>query len=174
MAEEKNIDRRSFLKIGARTVGACALLGSSGFLLSKAVKRHAFFIDPEQCIKCTGCETNCVKNISAVKCVNNLEECGLCVHCFGYFVDDNNEAETPENLVCPTRALKRKKIGDETFSYTINEDECIGCGRCVKACWDKGAASMTLQIRGNLCLECNSCTIQNQCPANAVKCQEIT
>ncbi|HQC51652.1 MAG TPA: 4Fe-4S binding protein, partial [Lentisphaeria bacterium] len=56
---------------------------------------------------------------------------------------------------------------DPYFEYKINEELCIGCGKCVKGCASFGNGSLFLQVRHNLCLNCNQCQIALVCPAHA-------
>jgi electron transport complex protein RnfB len=73
-----------------------------------------------------------------------------------------------ENQLCPTGALKRKFIEEPFFEYTIDEDLCNGCGKCVKGCTSFGNGSLHLQIRQNLCQNCNECSIARLCPSDAI------
>lgn len=36
--------------------------------------------------------------------------------------------------VCPVGAIEYKKMGFFSGNIEINEDKCIGCGKCVAAC----------------------------------------
>jgi electron transport complex protein RnfB len=73
-----------------------------------------------------------------------------------------------ENQLCPTGAIKRTFIEDPYFKYDINEDLCIGCGKCVKGCGSFGNGSLQLQIQHELCENCNECAIARECPSNAI------
>ena len=54
------------------------------------------------------------------------------------------------------------------FEYVIDEDLCIGCAKCVKGCTSFGNGSLHLQIRHDLCLNCNQCSIARVCPNKAI------
>ncbi|MCC6360930.1 MAG: hypothetical protein IT450_19495, partial [Phycisphaerales bacterium] len=42
------------------------------------------------------------------------------------------------------------------------------CGRCVMGCKEPaGLGSIRLEVRYNLCVDCNRCTIAQACPAEA-------
>ena len=148
------------------------LLAPFLWLAGKRKSRKAAFlwqIDPDKCIQCGKCETACVLEHSAVKCVHQYAACGYCLFCSGYYQDKRVKFDTAaENLRCPTDAIKRKYIEDPYFEYTIDESACIGCGRCVKGCAAYGNGSLFLQIRQELCKQCNQCSIAEICPSHAI------
>ena len=72
-----------------------------------------------------------------------------------------------ENLRCPTDAIVRTYVEDPYFEYKIDEDKCIGCGKCVKGCASFGNGSLFLQVRRHLCKDCNECRIAKVCPSGA-------
>jgi electron transport complex protein RnfB len=171
--EEKKWSRRDLLSAGAR--GAC-LLGLGG--LSFGVLRQSepqtghgvWQLDPWKCIACGKCATHCVLKTSAVKCVHSYPMCGYCDLCTGYFEPEPNALNTgAENQLCPVGAIRRRFIEDPYFEYDIDEDLCIGCGKCVKGCTAFGNGSLYLQIRHNLCKNCNECAIATVCPAEAFR-----
>ena len=43
----------------------------------------------------------------------------------------------------------------------------MGCGKCVKGCNAFGNGSLYLQVKHDLCVGCNECSIALNCPANA-------
>jgi electron transport complex protein RnfB len=186
MAEnDENITRRDLLSGTAK--GACLLgLGGLAALVGdRLIPRQdqdpakpdmtgtaemVWQIDPYTCTACGSCATQCVLEPSAVKCVNWFKICGYCDLCFGYFVDDPAERGLDaDNQLCPTNAIRRKFIEEPYYEYTIDEPLCIGCGRCVKGCKAFGNASMYLQVRHDLCLNCNECTIASACPVHAFR-----
>lgn len=166
------IDRRQFLKLAGTVVAGGALLAGSGLLAKKAGLQGAeefWQIDPSKCTQCGRCETDCVLPVSAVKCIHAHEVCGYCDLCGGYYrtnVKDLNTAA--ENLICPTGAIQRKFVEDPYFEYTIVEDLCIGCSKCVKGCSSFGNGSLYLQIKRDICVDCNECKISKVCPSNAI------
>ena len=169
--ENKAKNRREFLQSGVRLSLALALGSVSGLALSKAIKDdYVWQIDPFECTQCGRCATECVMNPSAVKCVHAYDLCGYCDLCGGYLKPDSNARTTAaENQLCPTAAIERKFIEEPYFEYHINEDLCIGCGRCVKGCTSFGNGSLHLQIIHDICLNCNDCSIARRCPSNAIK-----
>jgi Na+-translocating ferredoxin:NAD+ oxidoreductase subunit B len=166
---EQKINRREFLITGIR---ASLLLGIGGVAVLAARKtstgQTVWQLDPAKCIQCGRCATNCVLSPSAVKCTHVYAMCGYCDLCGGYFKPETKTLTTAaENQLCPTNALKRKFIEDPFFEYTIDESLCIGCGKCVKGCGSFGNGSLQLQVRQNICVHCNQCSIARNCPSDA-------
>ena len=170
MGESKSKNRREFIQDGARLTLALALGGIGGLSLSKVVKDdYVWQIDPFLCTQCGRCATECVMEPSAVKCVHAYDLCGYCDLCGGYLKPDANARTTAaENQLCPTAAIERKFIEDPYFEYTINEDLCIGCAKCVKGCTAFGNGSLHLQIMHHICVNCNECSIARVCPSDAI------
>jgi len=169
---KKNNDgltRRQFLARAGRTVSAATggvLFASLGMRAKD--KPRLWQIDPFKCTQCGNCQTACVLDESAVKCVHDFPMCGYCELCFGFFKTNPVALNTgAENQMCPTGALMRKFVEDPYFQYVIDESLCIGCGKCVEGCGRFGNGSLYLQVRHDRCLNCNECAIAAQCPANA-------
>jgi electron transport complex protein RnfB len=100
--------------------------------------------------------------------VHTYAICGYCQLCTGYFEPEPNELTTAaENQQCPTAAIKRSYVEDPYYEYTIDEDLCIGCAKCVEGCTKFGNGSLYLQIRHDRCLNCNECAIARTCPGEA-------
>ena len=86
--------------------------------------------------------------------------CGYCDLCGGYLRQGVKTISTgAENQLCPTGAITRKFVEEPYFEYTINKDLCDGCAKCVKGCGDFGNGSLYMQIRHDLCVNCNDCSI---------------
>lgn len=168
--EKKANKRREFIRSTARLTLAIGIGGVSGLALSKSTKEEwVWQIDPFVCTQCGRCAEECVLTPSAVKCVHAFDLCGYCDLCGGYFKPGVIDLHTgAENQLCPTAAIKRDFIEEPFFEYTIDEDLCIGCGKCVKGCSAFGNGSLHLQIRHDLCLNCNQCTIARLCPSDAI------
>lgn len=171
--ESKNspMARRKFLKtVGTVLVGGCITgVGGLGLKAQSGHTGHFWQIDPAKCTQCGRCETDCVMPISAVKCIHANRVCGYCDLCGGYYRSNVKDLNTAaENLRCPTGAIQRKFVEDPYFEYSIDEDLCTGCGKCAKGCGSFGNGSLYLQIKRDLCLDCNECSISRVCPADAI------
>lgn len=127
-------------------------------------------LDPEKCIQCGRCATECVLAPSAVKCVHAFNMCGYCKLCFGYFQPGADALTADaENQLCPTGAIRRQFVEEPYFEYTVDESLCIGCGKCVKGCGSFGNGSLHLQVRHDRCAHCNECAIARACPSGAFR-----
>jgi electron transport complex protein RnfB len=165
-------DRRGFLVLAGRCAGLAAL-GALAFPLARnrawrKNSRMVWQIDPSKCVQCGACATECVLSPSAVKCVHVFAKCGYCDLCGGYFQPEAKRLDTSaENALCPTDAIKRTFIEHPYYEYTIDEELCIGCAKCVKGCQAFGNGSLILQVRHDRCLNCDDCAIARACPSNA-------
>lgn len=170
--ESKNpMDRRRFIGTGLNTVASLTIGGLAGILIGKASsEKMVWQLDPNICVQCEKCATNCVLPQSAVKVVHSYSMCGYCDLCSGYLQPGARSRDTgAESQLCPTGAIKRSFVEDPYFEYTIDEELCIGCGKCVKGCNSFGNGSLYLQVRHDRCLNCNDCSIARLCPSQAYK-----
>lgn len=169
--ENNNMKRRDFLGSIARVGVAIGIGGLGGYLVGRASKEDMVWqLDPSLCIQCGRCADHCVLSPSAVKCVHVYDMCGYCDLCGGYFRPETKELTTAaENQLCPTNAIKRTFVEEPFFEYEIDEGLCIGCGKCVKGCSAFGNGSLQLQVRHNICVNCNECSIARACPSKAFK-----
>jgi len=173
MAEKSDnpggVTRREFLaKLGrgAAFLGLTGIAGAAG--LRSQREEMVWQIDPWKCTQCTRCQTDCVLDVSAVKCVHDFVMCGYCKLCFGFFQTSPIALNAgAENQMCPTGAITRAFVEDPYFQYTIDEARCNACGKCVKGCTDFGNSALYLQVRHDRCLNCNECAIAANCPAGA-------
>jgi len=165
--------RRKFLINSGRLIAGGTLVTLFGFSYRQSKAKGADYfwqIDPSKCTFCGRCETECVLPTSAVKCVHAVKVCGYCDLCGGYYRTNVKELNTAaENLMCPTGAIQRKFVEEPYFEYSINETLCNGCGKCAKGCNSFGNGSLYLQIKQELCSNCNECRITKACPADAIK-----
>ena len=124
------------------------------------------------------CATECVLKLSAVKAVNDFNKCGYCLICPAYHdvTSEKDEFGVPSKTVCPQNAILRKAVGEvdpydpknNYYMYTIDESLCNGCGICVTNCKPPmGNGSLRLEVRHNLCVDCNRCSIAQACPTTA-------
>lgn len=174
MANEKSdnsVNRRDFIHKGLNTIAGFTLGGIAGILVSKSSSGEMVWqLDPNICVQCEKCSTNCVLPHSAVKCMHSYSMCGYCDLCSGYLQPGAKSRDTgAESQLCPTGAIKRIYIEDPYFEYTIDKNLCIGCGKCVKGCASFGNGSLYLQVQHDLCLNCNECAIARSCPSQAYR-----
>lgn len=164
-----SLTRRELLKSGTRGLGLLGFGAATGFLAGRDRKADTLWqINPDRCIQCGRCATACVLEVSAVKCTHSHGMCGYCKLCTGYFEPEPiNLDEGAENQLCPTGAIKREFIEDPYYEYSIINELCIGCGKCVKGCNMFGNGSLYLQINHDRCVNCNICAISLECPAQA-------
>ena len=120
--------RRDLLRLGFLAV----ILAPFAALFRKRTETGTGYfwqIDPDKCVQCGKCETECILPQSAVKCVHQYASCGYCLFCSGYYQDKRIEFNTAgENMRCPTDAIIRTYVEDPYFEYKIDEEKCIGCG----------------------------------------------
>lgn len=166
----KGYDRRTFINTGMRLALGTAVVGTGALALarSRGAEEYVWQIDPFKCTQCGRCATECVRSESAVKCIHAYDLCGYCDLCGGYLKPGAKKETGAENQLCPTSAIQRKYIEEPYFEYVIDETLCIGCGKCVKGCSSFGNGSLHLQIRHDLCLNCNQCRIAASCPSKAI------
>jgi len=168
-----NSSRRSLLKSFCRYGVTAGLLGSVGLLAVKekiGCSALVWQIDPKKCIGCGVCAYRCNKMVSAVKCFHNFAMCGYCDLCTGFF-DPQPLArnEGAENQLCPVDAFSRREVEPPFFEYIVDQDRCVGCGKCVDGCFTLGNGSLFLQISQKECLQCNQCRIALHCPTKAIE-----
>ena len=162
--------RRELLAGGIRGACVVGLGGAIGVLADYgSADEMVWQIDPMTCNRCGKCATNCVLEISAVKCIHAFGMCGYCDYCTGFFLPDPAGRNAgAENQLCPTGAIVRKFVETPYYEYTIDEELCVGCGKCAKGCAAFGNGSLYLQIRHDRCVNCNECAIAAACPAQAI------
>ena len=168
--KDKAFDRRSFINKSARFTLGLSLAGVGSLAAVNAGReKYVWQIDPFKCTQCGRCATDCVLSLSAVKCVHAYDLCGYCDLCGGYFKPGVTDLQTgAEKQLCPAAAIERRFIEEPYFEYIIDEDLCFGCGKCVKGCSSFGNGSFHLQIRHNICVNCNECSIARVCPSDAI------
>ena len=164
----EKINRRKLLRDvlwGSCLTGLAAIAGI--FISKKSTDEKVWQLDPHKCVACGNCATYCVLENSAVKCVHAYAMCGYCDLCTGFFEPEPRDLDTgAENQLCPTGALKRTFVEPPFYEYTINEELCVGCAKCVKGCALMNS-SLYLQVMHDRCLNCNECAIAIAFPSEA-------
>ena len=172
MAEaDHTTSRRQFIAAGVRGTALASFGGLTALLAGRGQAGETVWqIDPDKCIACDLCATTCVLEVSAVKCVHAFAMCGYCRLCTGYFEPQPNALNTgAENQLCPTGAIQRTFVEEPYHEYTIDEELCVGCAKCVVGCTAFGNGSLFMQIRHDRCVGCNDCSIARACPAQAIR-----
>jgi NAD-dependent dihydropyrimidine dehydrogenase PreA subunit len=185
----EDLSRRDLFSKVARGTVLAAMAGGAAFLVKKANGQVVWQVNAARCINsrlgevgveaCNLCTTECVVALSAVRAVNEYSKCGRCNICPAYFniLSAVNEQGQPSEKLCPRDAIARKPIGkadpedpaNNFYEYIIDEEKCDGCGKCVMQCKDPlGLGSITLRVRYDKCVNCNSCSISRACPQNAL------
>jgi len=166
----KSQSRRVFIRNAGKIVLTLPLAALPIILVKKSyTKGYVWQIDPYKCTQCDNCKTSCILTPSASKCTNAFPMCGYCDMCPGFLRQGSKTINTAaENQLCPTGAINRRFVEEPYFEYTINEKLCNGCAKCVKGCADFGNGSLYMQIRHELCVNCNDCGIARACPSHAV------
>jgi len=180
--------RRDMLGHAMRGIGLLGLGGAATYLTAKAGGEGAWQIDPTKCINsrlgatgvevCDLCATECVLPLSAVRAVNAFAECGRCCICPAFYnvSSDVTDEGLPAEELCPRGAIERTVIGEvdpddpanNFYEYTIDEALCNGCGKCIMGCKEPaGLGSILLEVRQDICLDCNRCSIAEACPDDA-------
>jgi Na+-translocating ferredoxin:NAD+ oxidoreductase subunit B len=186
--KQKRYTRREMMGHVARGAALTGLTGVACFLSLKARRAYAWEINVAKCIDsklgavgvdaCERCASECVLSLSAVRAVNDHSRCGRCYICPAYFAIASAVGPDglPSEKLCPRDAIKREAIGwvdpddpaNNFYEYSIDEEKCNGCGRCVMECKEPaGLGSMCLEVRHDTCLDCNRCAIAIACPEDA-------
>ena len=124
----------------------------------------ALVVDPSKCTACRACELACsfthegafVPALSRIRVVRLVDQ-GLnvpivCVNC----------ARAPCVDACPTGAAH---IDRNVPVVRINEDECSGCGECIKAC---PFGAVDFNGEKELPFVCDLCDGEPACVANCI------
>jgi len=181
--------RRDVLGHIARGTGLVAVGGAVVYLTRQAKADGYWRIDPEKCRNirlgltgieaCDKCATDCVLTLSAIRAVNDFSKCGRCCICPAYYdvTSETGPDGLPIRKLCPRDAITREAIGyvdpddplNNFYEYTIDNVKCNGCGKCVLACKEPaGLGSIRLEVRYDLCTDCNRCSIAMVCPDDAI------
>ncbi|KPU46168.1 putative ferredoxin-like protein YdhY [Oxobacter pfennigii] len=136
-----------------------------------------------RCVGCLKCETICsIKNngksspyISRVKVARNYHY-GLTMAAdynkgegdYGNFLmtqETCRQCKDPQCMAqCPVKAIA---YSETTGTWTVDEEKCIGCGTCTKACpWHMPTVDPETE-KSSKCILCGACA--EHCPAGALQ-----
>ena len=166
---EDGPSRREFFAGIGRGASLLAVGGIAGAAATRLGGEELVWqLDPLRCTQCGKCATECVLDVSAVKCFHDFSMCGYCRACFGFLragqtADDSGAYKQ----MCPTDAIRRECIEWPHFEYTIDHDLCTGCAKCVEGCEKRGNGALYLQVSHDRCVNCNECSIARACPSEA-------
>jgi electron transport complex protein RnfB len=184
-----DVTRRDVLGRAVKGVVLAGFASAGAYLIQKADGQIVWELDTQKCINsrlgrvgvpaCELCTTECVVSQSAVRAVNEFSKCGRCYICPAYYKVTSavDEEGLPSEKLCPRDAIERKPIGyidpedpaNNFYEYTIDEEKCDGCGKCVMECKEPaGLGSIRLSVRHDLCIDCNRCAISTVCPEDAL------
>ena len=165
--EKKKFSRRDFLVGGSTALAAGALAATTGIKTASAepvsypVSKGYLVYDSKKCIGCTTCMLSCSmvhygeQNLS-------LSRIQIIQDSFGKFPDDLQispcrQCVTPPCVInCPVGAAY---IDAENGNVRrINEEECIGCGKCLEMCPQQPHRTVWNHIKGtsskcDLCID---------------------
>ena len=92
---EQKLSRREFFSRSLRWLTVAVLGGGAGVAATRSQQVDMVWqIDPDICVQCGNCETECVLTPSAVKCVHAYEVCGYCDLCSAYLRPDARTRDT--------------------------------------------------------------------------------
>ncbi|MFW6410254.1 MAG: NADH-quinone oxidoreductase subunit NuoF, partial [Halanaerobiales bacterium] len=183
------IDYDSLLEVGA-------MMGSGGMVVMDEntcmVDVSRFFLDftqSESCGKCTPCREGTKRMLEILNRIcagkgkkgdidllkdlgEHIKDTALCglgqsapnpvLSTIRYFEDEYKAHIYDEK--CPAGVCQ-----ELASAYSIDENICVGCGRCVKVCpvdAISGKPKESYQIDEDICISCGACT--DQCPVDAI------
>ena len=136
--DSKNkVNRREVMRVSLNTVAGPHHRRCIGHAYSKVEtpKRWSGKLDPKRLYSMRkNVSTNCVLAAIGSKNVFTPFRCVvIAIYAAGILNPVRYPVDTgAESQLCPTGAIQRKFIEDPYFQYTIDEELCIGCGKCVK------------------------------------------
>ncbi len=189
---ERLTSRREFLEFSGKSIAGVTvsltllsvLTGCEEETLTEvtglALATGVLISDPNRCTGCRRCETNCTMNndgkadpvISRIKVGRNYnygpngtgnaangviiaDTCHQCKH------------PVPCASACPMSAIYAQ---EKTGTRVVDEDKCIGCGACTKACPFRMIAVDTEVMKSKKCFLCNgNPACASLCPTGSLK-----
>lgn len=172
MSEKKIVlKKRDFLKLAGTTIAAIKLLPKSGFTATKSQK-FGFYIDVEKCYGCMSCVIACAEenhvplNSFRTK-VKRVTESKKDKGKVTFVPVQCNHCENPTCVKpCPVGATYKGPDG----LVVIDNDVCIGCGKCVKACPYNARFLDPIKGIANKCSFCDHRIYSGKLPACVESC----
>lgn len=188
-------NRRDFVKTITIGGGAVFALGNLSFssIVPYTSERKAIVCDFSKCTGCRTCETSCVAyNFSNKKGYENYgivnpKNANIRVHTFNPDLDIPSTCsgcpDTPCITACPvtidsTSGEKALYLNKKTSAIAVHEEECIGCGKCAKACESERTGVIRMheerKLPVGLCTYCDgdpSCV--KNCPYGALSYMKV-
>ncbi len=135
------VSRRNFMRTAATAVAAGATLAPSPIraAVTNAKPQYAMVIDVRRCTGCQACTVACKSEydvpLGGVRSWVESIEKGTYPNVTRSFLPSlcNNCSEPPCTDVCPVDATYKRKA-DGIVIVIVDQDECIGCRKCVEAC----------------------------------------
>ena len=80
-----------------------------------------------------------------------------------------------EAMIAARRFGNMNPVHTTNFIPVVAESDCNGCGKCVMACKEPaGLGSIRLEVRYDLCVNCNRCSIAIACPDEAIDRSQVS
>lgn len=184
---DSQMTRRQFLKISGKGIAGLTISATmlslfgctqeqvdSEQVVTWAMPQGLLVVNAAKCTGCKRCEINCSlfneeecsPYISRVKISRNLHihgEDGLLMGNFTYFPDTCRQCEVPAcGEACPAKAI----YADDNGIKIVDQEKCIGCGECTKACpWHMPTVNPETR-KSSKCIACSACV--QGCPSGAL------
>lgn len=175
---KEEMTRRKFMKISGKSIAGLTVSASllslfgctqeqvdNGDVSLWSTPEGLLVVNQAKCTGCQRCEINCTtvndgvvaSHISRVKITRNLFDHnghGTYQDDWTYYPDTCRQCEDPPcGNACPEKAIYSNDKGVKL----VDEEKCIGCGECVKACpWNMPTVNPETK-KASKCILCGAC-----------------